>query len=278
VLPPPEAATLRVAIVDDEPLGRERIRALLAGETQITLAGEYSTGEAAVAGTADSPPDVIFLDVQMPGLDGFGVVQLLQQVVDPGQLPVIVFVTAYDEYALRAFEVSAVDYLLKPFDRARFGDALSRARTRVRERKMASGAGEDGVAQLLEQVRELRAQHDAAHSEQMRAEARFVVRSASKLFFVRAADVDWISSDGNYARLYTGGKTHLVRETLKSVESRLHPRQFVRVHRSAIINVDRVAVLQPHGHGEYVVTMKDGSRLTSSRAHSAKLRSLLNSG
>lgn len=275
-LPLPEGS-IRVALVDDEPLGRERIRSLLAEDPDVSLVGEYATGEEAVAGSADSPPELIFLDVQMPGLDGFGVVQLLQQVVAPDQFPVIVFVTAYDQYALRAFEVSAVDYLLKPFDRARFSDALARARSRVEERR---GAGfgrrrDDSTRELLRQIGELRAQQEAVNSERMRAEARFVVRSASKLFFVRAADVDWISGEGNYARLHTGARTHLVRETLKSVESRLSPRQFVRVHRSAIINLDRVAELQPHAHGEYRLTMKDGSRLTSSRAHSANLRSLL---
>lgn len=273
--PPLPEGSLRVAVVDDEPLGRERIRALLADEPDIILAGEYSAGEEAVAGSADSPPDVIFLDVQMPGLDGFGVVQLLQQVVVPERFPVIVFVTAYDQYALRAFEVSAVDYLLKPFDRARFSDALARARARVYERRGAGSGRDAATAELLRQIGELRAQQDAAHSDRMRAEARFVVRAASKLFFVRAADVDWISGEGNYARLHTGARTHLVRETLKSVEARLSPRQFVRVHRSAIINVDRVAELQPHTHGEYRLTLKDGSKLTSSRAHSANLRSLL---
>jgi two-component system LytT family response regulator len=273
--PPLPEGSLRVAVVDDEPLGRERIRALLADEPDVILAGEYSTGEEAVAGSADSPPDVLFLDVQMPGLDGFDVVQLLQQVVARDRFPVIVFVTAYDQYALRAFEVSALDYLLKPFDRARFSDALRRARARVQERRVAGSGMDAGAAELLRQIGELRAQQDAAHSERLRAEARFVVRAASKLFFVRAADVDWISGEGNYARLHTGARTHLVRETLKSVESRLSARQFVRVHRSAIINVDRVAELQPHAHGEYRLTMKDGSRLTSSRAHSANLRSLL---
>lgn len=273
--PPLPEGVLRVAVVDDEPLGRERIRALLADEPDIILVGEYSAGEEAVAGSADSPPDLIFLDVQMPGLDGFGVVQLLQQVVAPERFPVIVFVTAYDQYALRAFEVSAVDYLLKPFDRARFSDALARARVRVHERRVAGSGRDAATAELLRQIGELRAHHDAAHSERMRAEARFVVRAASKLFFVRAADVDWISGEGNYARLHTGARTHLVRETLKSVEARLSPRQFVRVHRSAIINVDRVAELQPHTHGEYRLTLKDGSKLTSSRAHSANLRSLL---
>jgi two-component system, LytTR family, response regulator len=236
---------LRVALVDDEPLGRERIRALLADEKDVTLVGEYRTGEEALTGILESAPQVLFLDVQMPGMDGFGLVQLLEAQLAPDQRPFIVVVTAYDDYALRAFDVSAVDYLLKPFDRARFRAALTRARARV--------------------------------SERPRPEARFVVRLASRMTLVRAADVEWIAGEGNYARLYSGGRRHLVRETLKSVEARLDPSKFVRVHRSAIVNVDCVASLEPHVHGQYVLTMKDGSRITSSRTHSGKLRALLKS-
>jgi two-component system LytT family response regulator len=234
---------LRVALVDDEPLGRERIRALLADEKDVTLVGEYRTGEEALTGILESAPQVLFLDVQMPGIDGFDLVQLLEAQLPPDQRPFIVVVTAYDAYALRAFDVSAVDYLLKPFDRARFRAALARARGRV--------------------------------SERPRPGARFVVRSASKMTLVRAADVEWIAGEGNYARLHSGGRRHLVRETLKSVEARLDPRKFVRVHRSAIVNVDCVATLEPHVHGQYVLTMKDGARIISSRTHSSKLRALL---
>jgi two-component system LytT family response regulator len=234
---------LRVALVDDEPLGRERIRALLADEHDVALVGEYATGEEALAGVLESSPQLLFLDVQMPGMDGFGLVQLLEAELTPEQRPFIVVVTAHDSYALRAFDVSAVDYLLKPFDRPRFRAALTRARARIHERP--------------------------------RPEARFVVRSASKLQLVRAADVEWIAGDGNYARLHSAGRRHLVRETLKSVAARLDPGKFVRVHRSAIVNVDCVASFEPHVHGQYVLTMKDGSRIISSRTHSPKLRELL---
>ena len=234
---------LRVALVDDEPLGRERIRALLGEEKDVTLVGEYSTGEEALVGVLESSPQVLFLDIRMPGMDGFGLVQMLATRLAPEQRPFIVVVTAYDAYALRAFDVSAVDYLLKPFDRARFRAAMERARARV--------------------------------SERPRPEVRFVVRSASKVQLVRAADVEWIAGDGNYARLHSSGRRHLVRETLKSVEARLDPHKFVRVHRSAIVNVDCVATFEPHVHGQYVLTMKDGARIISSRTHSAKLRMLL---
>jgi len=237
--------TLRVALVDDEPLGRERIRTLLADEKDVALVGEYRTGEEALAGILESAPQVLFLDVRMPGMDGFALVQLLETELPPEQRPFIVVVTAYDAYALRAFDVSAVDYLLKPFDRARFHAALTRARARVTERP--------------------------------RPEPRFVVRSASRMTLVRAADVEWIAGEGNYARLHSSGRRHLVRETLKSVEARLDPHKFVRVHRSAIVNVDCVATLEPYVHGQYVLTMKDGSRIVSSRTHSPKLRALLKS-
>jgi len=234
---------LRVALIDDEPLGRERLRSLLAQEQDVTLVGEYSSGEEALAGILETAPHLLFLDVRMPGMDGFGLVRMLESRLAPEQRPFIVVVTAYDAYALRAFDVSAVDYLLKPFDRARFHAALTRARLRV--------------------------------SERPRPEVRFVVRSASKMQLVRAGDVEWIAGDGNYARLHSAGRKHLVRETLKSVEAKLDPRKFVRVHRSAIVNVDCVATFEPHVHGQYVITMKDGSRITSSRTHSAKLRTLL---
>ena len=236
---------LRVVLVDDEPLGRERIRALLADEKDVALVGEYRTGEEALAGILETAPQVLFLDIQMPEMDGFGLVQLLDARLAPEQRPFIVVVTAHEVHALRAFDVSAVDYLLKPFDRARFRAALARARARV--------------------------------SERPRPDARFVVRTASKMTLVRATDVEWIAGEGNYARLHSAGKRHLVRETLKSVEARLDPRKFVRVHRSAIVNVDCVATLEPHVHGQYVLTMKDGARIISSRTHSGKLRALLKS-
>ena len=241
-LPLPE--TLRVALVDDEPLARERIRTLLAGEPDVVLCGEYSGGAEAADAVVRSPPHLLFLDVEMPGLDGFDVVERLERRMPADALPVIVFVTAYDAYAIRAFDVSATDYLLKPFDRDRFRAAMERARKRVAERARAD-------------------------------DSRFVVRVASKIFFVRACDVDWISGEGNYARLHVGSRNHLVRETLRSVQSRLDPRRFVRVHRSAIINVDRVATLEPFTHGQYLITMTSGARVISSRTRTAQLRDLL---
>lgn len=237
---------LRVVLVDDEPLGRERLRTLLAAEPGVRLVGEYTTGEDALQAIAGDPPDVAFLDVQMPGTDGMALARRVCELLPPERSPVIVFVTAHSRYALEAFAVRATDYLLKPFDRARFREALERARERVHARP------------------------SPRH--------RFVVRTGSRLYFVAAEEVDWIAGDGNYARLHSGGRSHLVRETLKSVERRLDPAQFVRIHRSAIVNVGRIDSLSAHVHGQYVVRMRDGARLTSSRTHSAGLRALLRPG
>ena len=248
----------RVVIVDDEPLPRERIATLLAAHPEMDIAAECGDGAEAVRVISETQPDLLFLDIQMPELDGFEVLEALEG----DRLPAVIFVTAFDEYAVRAFEVSAIDYLLKPIDPARFEQALGRAVQRMGTRPDASG-------ELLAFLSRWRAQRGFA--------ARFVVRSGGKVTFVRAQEVDWIDAAGNYVRLHSGGRQHLVRETMKSIETRLDPEVFVRVHRSAIVNIDRVASLEPYFHGEYVVIMRDGSKLTSSRSHSARLRALLKS-
>lgn len=249
--------TIRALIVDDEPLARERIRTLLADAPDIAVVGECGDGLQAVQVIGAERPDLVFLDIQMPELDGFEVLEA----VGVEEAPAIVFITAFDEFALRAFEVSAVDYLLKPIEPVRFGQALTRVKERLARRSQ-------DPKQELEQL------IDFWRSKQSHA-ARFVVRDGARISFVRAQDVDWIDAAGNYVRLHAGGKEHLVRETMKSVESRLDPAVFIRVHRSAIVNIDRVASLEPYFHGEYVVIMRDGAKLTSSRSHSDRLRALL---
>lgn len=224
-------------IVDDEPLVRERLETLLQAEGNIEVVESCGDGVAAVEAVARLQPDLLFLDVQMPEMDGFAVIKALE----PAPLPTIVFITAYDNYALRAFEVHAVDYILKPIDPARFRTALARARERIGRR-------------------------DAT---------RFVVRLGSLVHFVRADDVDWIAAAGNYARLHAGGRRHVVRTTLKTLEARLDSDTFQRIHRSTIVNLNRVASIEPRFHGEYVVIMRDGTRLTSSRTLSPRLRARL---
>jgi two-component system, LytTR family, response regulator len=252
---------IRVAIVDDEPLARERLRTLLEGRSDVELVAECADGREAVEVIGDVRPDLVLLDVQMPELDGFEVLEALRS-VEPPIRPAVVFVTAYDEYAIRAFEVRALDYLLKPFDRPRFEEAMERAMEGLR----ASTVSGDAVGELLAA---LRAERGGGWR------SRFVVRQQGRIAFVRTDDVDWIDAEGNYVRLHVGGRTHLVRDTMKAVESQLDPDRFVRVHRSAIVNVDRIASLEPYFHGEYVVTMRDGSRLTSSRSHGGRLRAML---
>ena len=249
---------LRAVVVDDEPLARERIRTLLAGDSAFELVAECGDGAAALEAVTIHSPDLLFLDVQMPEMDGFAVLQSLPTEA----LPAIVFVTAYDEYAFKAFEVNAVDYLLKPLEPERFRAALQRVRARL---------DRSGVEEAEPELRALLAQLRAERP----APVRIVVREGERLFFVRAEEVDWIDAAGNYARLHARNKTHLVRETMKSLEARLDPATFVRIHRSVIVNVDRIGSLEPYFHGEYVVTMKDGTRFTSSRSHSEPLRSLL---
>lgn len=252
----------RVVIADDEPLARERLRELLAERAEVEVVGEARDGEEALRVVQETAPDLLFLDVQMPGLDGFEVLAELGP-----RPPAVVFVTAFDHYAVRAFEVDAVDYLVKPFNRARFEAALSRA-----------------LAGRAPTAEELRALLERLRPELVRPErgyqTRFVVRSADEIQFVRAADVTWLEASGNYVRLHGvrlhgAAGPHLLRATLRELEARLDPEHFVRVHRSAIVAIDAIAKLEPHFHGELVLSLRDGTRLTSSRSYSARLRELL---
>jgi len=254
---------VRVAIADDEPLARERLRGMLEGRDRYTIVAECNDGMEAAEALASDHIDLLFLDVQMPGLDGF---QILES-ADAAALPIIVFVTAFNDYALRAFDVSALDYLLKPFDRDRFEKTLARVEQRLATRQKP-GISED----LRELIRGISMIAAPSHV------SRFPVRANGEIYFVRVEDVDWIDAEGNYVALHAAGRRHLVRDTIKSLENRLDPAKFVRVHRSAIINVDRLRKLQPYFHGEYVITLQDGTTLTSSRTYSERLRALLEQG
>jgi two-component system LytT family response regulator len=248
---------IRTLIVDDEPLARERLRTLLAVEEDIEVIGESGDGRTAVGMIRKLAPDLVFLDVQMPELDGFGVLEALK----PGEIQAIVFVTAYDEYALRAFDVRALDYLLKPFDRARFHRALSRARADLR------GDREEIDRRLRDLLEEFRGDRQGLE--------RIVIKSSGRVIFLRSEEIDWIEAAGNYVKLHAGDKAHLLRETMKGIEEKLDARTFVRVHRSRIVNLDRVRELQPWFHGEYVITLEDGTELTSGRSYSDTLQNLL---
>lgn len=251
---------IRALIIDDEPLLRERVRTLLKEYGDIELIGECRDGQEAVNMILIERPDLIFLDIQMPELDGFEVIKAISD----EYLPAIVFITAFDEYAIRAFEVNAIDYLLKPINESRFKQAVERTIDRLQQ---PDRHAHDFDRNLLNLITGLRASQPYT--------TRFVVRSGTKLSFVRASDIDWIDVADNYVRLHVSGREHLVRDTLKSVESQLNPETFVRVHRSIIINLDRVETVEPYFHGEYVITIKDGARLRTSRSYSERLRTLL---
>jgi len=249
--------TIRALVVDDEPLARERIRTLLEDEPDIELVGECRDGAEAVRAIDEEGPDLVFLDVQMPEVDGFEVLE----VIGPGRAPVVVFVTAYDEYAIRAFDVHALDYLLKPFDGERFRQAIGRARASIRAK---ADVDREKLAALLGDLRDER-----------RYLERIVVKTAGRVVFLAVDEIDWIGGAGNYVELHAGERKHLVRDTMKAMESKLDPDKFVRVHRSHIVNMDRVKSMEPWFHGEYVLILENGTELQSSRTYSDRLRQML---
>ncbi len=252
---------LRILIVDDEPLGRERIRTLLAGDPEVEIAGECADGKQAVAAIRRLKPDLIFLDVQMPEMDGFGVLESLEV----EEIPATIFVTAYDRYAVKAFEVHAVDYLLKSFDRERFSAALARAKGHL-----ARGKKHDIEPKLVSLLE--------AFESRKKYIGRLVVKSGGRIIFLRVEEIHWIEAMDNYVRLHAGAQTHTVRETMQSLETKLDPAKFARIHRSTIVNLDRVQDLRPLFHGDYAVRLRDGTELTLSRSYREKLPEPLGSG
>jgi two-component system LytT family response regulator len=247
---------IRTLIVDDEPLSRQRIRDLLKDEPDFVLVGECGDGAAALALLRDRPCDLMFLDVQMPGLDGLEVARRLAS----GRGPAIIFVTAHDCYALPAFEVHAVDYLLKPFDRERFHRALVWARTVIRREQSET------PAELPSPLGEPRGARKPLE--------RITIKTAGKVFFLKTEDLDWIEAAGNYLRLHAGAAVHSLRETMNNLEARLDPDRFWRIHRSTIVNVERIRELQPLFHGDYVVILRDGTELPLSRTYRRNLPGL----
>lgn len=248
---------IRTLIVDDEPLARRGIRAQLKDEADIEVIAECGNGRDAVAVIAAQKPDLVFLDVQMPELDGFGVIEA----IGLERLPAVIFVTAYDQYALKAFEVHALDYLLKPFDPERFTTALERARAQIDRQNLS-----DLSERLQGLIEDLKA--DRKYAE------RLVVKSVGRIFFLGVEEIDWVEAADNYVRLHTGRASHLLRETMSSIEKRLDPERFVRVHRSTIINIRRIKELHTLFHGEYEILLLDGTRLTSGRGYRDRLQEL----
>lgn len=257
-IPNGDAAKIRTVIVDDEELGRDRMQALLEQQPDIEVVAVCNDGVSALETIDREQPDLVFLDVQMPGMNGFEVVEN----IDDARMPAIVFVTAHDGYAIRAFEIHALDFLLKPFDQTRFEKALERARAHVQRDR--SAAIDPHLVSFLEELRAER-----KYSE------RLIVKSGGRVFFVRTEEIDWVEASGNYVKIHTKNDAYLLRESMKNMEAKLDPKTFVRIHRSAIVNIDRIKELEPWFHGEYIVIMRDGTRLTASRVFSDRLSALI---
>jgi len=248
---------LRTVIVDDEPLARERIRTLLAGWDDIELVAECASGQEAVAAVRRLRPSLLFLDIQMPELDGFGVLRALPP---PYRPEAIVFVTAHDRFAVHAFDVNAIDYLLKPYTAKRFNAALERARARL----VGAGRGQRAeIDALLESV-----------AARMAVPERLTIRSRDGIQFVPVQDVDWLEADRNYTVLHLGTQALRIREAISELENQLGAAGFVRVHRSIIVNVDRIFRLEPWAHGEYVIVLRNGTKVISGRGYGERVRSL----
>lgn len=249
---------IRTLIVDDEPLAREGIRMRLNQEPDIEVIGECSNGRAAVSAILRDHPDLVFLDVQMPRLDGFGVIAAIGAL----HMPQVIFVTAYDEHAFRAFEVHALDYLLKPVDGARFVEALDRARNRIRGPQWHA---------IGDQLRALVA---GLKAEKKYLE-RLSIKTDGRISFVAIDEIDWIEAADNYILVHVGRDSHILHTTLKSLEDRLDPDRFLRIHRSTIVNLQRIKELHPMFHGEYRIILKDGTELATGRSYREKLQWLL---
>jgi two-component system LytT family response regulator len=262
----PAVKRIRTIIVDDEPTARRGVRLLLERDHGVDIVGEAAGGAEAAELIRREKPDLAFMDVQMPGCDGF---EALTK-IEPEATPAVVFVTAYDEHALRAFEVNAVDYLLKPYDDLRFSAALQRAKDEVRRRQA------DSVnARLTQLLDYLQANGGANGKKDENPGERILVKSSGEIFFLKAEEVDWIEAEGDYMKFHVAGRAHLMRETMARLESRLDPKRFIRIHRSTIVNIDRLRKLSPSFAGEYAVILHDGTKLKLSRGYHERIATLL---
>lgn len=255
-----ESSLIKALIVDDEVLARSRIREILKKDPEIQLVGECANGQEALDAILEQSPHLLFLDVQMPQMDGFALLEALP----PELLPTVIFVTAFDQYALRAVEVYALDYLLKPVDAERFDRSLQHAKTHIGQ--VRGSILNQGLLALLTELKE---------RPKAKLPDRLVIKASGRVSFLKTAEIDWIESEGNYVRLHVGKETHLLRETLNQMEERLDSDQFLRIHRSTIVNFDRIKELQPWFHGEYRVLLQDSTQLLLSRKYREKLRDLL---
>jgi two-component system, LytTR family, response regulator len=248
---------INTLIVDDEPLARDRVKRFLRDEHDIRIIGECGNGREAVAAIREQKPDLVFLDIQMPEKNGFEVVKALDERV----MPAVIFVTAYDQYALQAFDVHALDYLLKPFNRERLHKAVSHARDQIETKRI--GNLDERLASLIKDLK----------AEKKYLE-RLVVKSVGRVFFLKVDDIDWIEAAGNYVKLHTGRESHMIRETMNGIEGKLDPDRFLRIHRSTVVNIDRIKELHPMFSGDYAVILRNGTELALSRNYRERLLEL----
>ena len=248
---------IRTIIVDDEPLARDGIRLLISPDSQFEIIGECSNGKEAIAAIKKLRPDLVFLDVQMPEVDGFGVLKSIRE----EDLPLVVFVTAFDKFAIDAFEAHALDYVLKPVNPVRFATTITRIKKRLSEKEVAQ------ISHRLVELLNTDLSSVAALSMRSSFLNRISLKTGDKLHFVDVVEIDWIEAEDYYAKLHVGKQTHLIRETLAHLEKQLDPTKFVRIHRSTIVNIARVKELKAHFRGEYFVILENGTKLKSSRTY-----------
>ena len=246
---------IRALIVDDEPLAREWVRSAIAEDPELEVMGECGDGFEAAEAIRRLKPDLVFLDVQMPGLDGFGVLDALT----PAEIPAVVFVTAFDQYAVRAFEAQAVDYLMKPFSKERVEEAVRRVRELVKGKSLEDFR--ESISRIVEKIR-----RDRSFPEWV------LLKSDGKNVFVKVKDIDWIESSRNNVRIHVGTTLYLLHETTSAIASRLDPKKFLRIHRSAIVNIERIKELHPWFNGDYAVILRDGTQLTLSSSYRDRLK------
>jgi two-component system, LytTR family, response regulator len=262
--------SLRILIVDDEPLARDTVRLLLDSQSDVEIVGEARNGTEAVQQISSLQPDLVFLDIQMPGLNGFEVIKE----VGAENMPVVIFATAFDEYALKAFEAQALDYLLKPYDDDRFEAALDRGRARVEEQRIGKVSSE--LVSLMTSHSERKAVPVATGPEEVRDRSkRILIKERDSVFFVKTENIDWVEAAKDYVVIHVGQKKHLLRESMTRMEKRLDPSTFVRIHRSSIVNVERIKELKAYFHGDYIVYMNDGSELKLSRRYWSRVEHIL---
>jgi len=250
---------IRTLIIDDVPLARDRLKRCLADDAEIEIVGECDNGEKAVADIRSLAPDLIFLDVQMPALDGFGVLEALRG----ERAPVVIFVTAYNEYAIQAFEVNALDYLLKPVDCERLSKAVERARTRLVQLNRDDHF-DSRVRAMLEDIK--------TGSKYIK---RLTIKLTGRTILLPTDEIDWIETHGNYMKVHAGRESHLIRATMQSLEAKLNPEKFVRVHRSAIVNVEKIKEIYPRSNGDQDLVLQNGRQLMLSRNYRDKFFAVL---